>query len=263
LARHVNAFRIGLASVMLLGANLSIAQPDAKDTRRSGFDFMQPSTQALQRDDTQNPAMLWVKEGEALWTKTEGAAGKSCASCHAEAKTSMKGVAARFPAFSSDLKQIVNLQGQINTCRATRMQAPPLTPEHQTLLSLESFVAVQSRGLAIAPPADERMAAARARGEALFNQRIGQIDLSCRDCHVSNAGRALAGNKIPEAHATGYPIYRLEWQAVGSLQRRLRNCMVGVRAEPYAFGSDELVAIEAYLAQRAAGMRLESPGVRP
>ena len=259
----MNAFKVALAASLLTAASLSIAQPNVLDVRRSGFDFMQPATQALQRDDTQNPAMLWVKEGEALWKKAEGAAGKSCASCHAEAKTSMKGVAARFPAFSAPLKQIVNLQGQINTCRTTRMQAPPLVPEHQTLLSLESFVAMQSRGLPIAPPSDEQMSAARTRGEALFNQRIGQIDLSCRDCHVSNAGRALAGNKIPEAHPTGYPIYRLEWQAVGSLQRRLRNCMVGVRAEPYAFGSDELVALEAYLAQRAAGMRLESPGVRP
>ena len=259
----MNAFKVALAASLLTAASLSIAQPNVLDVRRSGFDFMQPATQALQRDDTQNPAMLWVKEGEALWKKAEGAAGKSCASCHAEAKTSMKGVAARFPAFSAPLKQIVNLQGQINTCRTTRMQAPPLVPEHQTLLSLESFVAMQSRGLPIAPPSDEQMSAARTRGEALFNQRIGQIDLSCRDCHVSNAGRALAGNKIPEGHATGYPIYRLEWQNVGSLQRRLRNCMVGVRAEPYAFGSDELVALEAYLAQRAAGMRLESPGVRP
>ncbi len=254
---------MALGSVMLLSASLSIAQPAAKESRRSGFDFMQPSTQALQRDDTQNPAMLWVKEGKALWTKAEGAAGKSCASCHADAKTSMKGVAARYPTFSSQTGQVINLQGQINFCRSNRMQAPPLAPEHQTLLSLESFVAMQSRGMPIAPPADERIAPAHARGEALFNQRIGQIDLSCRDCHVSNAGRALAGHKIPEAHPTGYPIYRLEWQAVGSLQRRLRNCMVGVRAEPYAFGSDELVAIEAYLAQRAAGMAIESPGVRP
>ena len=30
------------------------------------------------------------------------------------------------------------------------------------------------------------------------------------------------------------PEYRLEWQAMGSLDRRIRNCMVGVRAEPFA-----------------------------
>ena len=33
-------------------------------------------------------------------------------------------------------------------------------------------------------------------------------------------------------------------RAVGSLQRRLRNCMFGMRAEPYAYGSPEYVALE-------------------
>ena len=50
---------------------------------------------------------------------------------------------------------------------------------------------------------------------------------------------------------------------MGSLQRRLRNCMTGVRAEPYAYGAEELIELEAYLMQRAAGMPLETPAVRP
>jgi sulfur-oxidizing protein SoxA len=50
---------------------------------------------------------------------------------------------------------------------------------------------------------------------------------------------------------------------MGSLQRRLRNCMSGVRAAPFAFGSEELLGLELYLAQRAAGMPLETPAVRP
>ena len=92
---------------------------------------------------------------------------------------------------------------------------------------------------------------------------LGQVDLSCRDCHELLAGKRLGGNTIPQGHPTGYPIYRLEWQAVGSLQRRLRNCMTAVRSEPYPYGATELVDLEAYLAKRAAGMKVESPGVRP
>ena len=235
----------------------------AADTRKSGFDVMRAATQALQKDDSQNPAMLWVKDGEALWQRSEDGAAKSCASCHGDARNSMRGVAARYPAFSSALKRVINLQQQINYCRSTKQQAEPLPAEHQSLLSLESYVALQSRGLAVAPPNDEGLMLARSRGEMLFQQRIGQIALSCKDCHVDNAGKALAGNVIPEAHPTGYPIYRLEWQGVGSLQRRLRNCMTGVRAEPYAFGSDELISLEVYLASRANGMVVESPAVRP
>ncbi len=77
------------------------------------------------------------------------------------------------------------------------------------------------------------------------------------------AGRRLAGNVVPEAHPTGYPLYRLEWQALGSLQRRLRNCLVGMRAEPYAYGAPEMVDLELYLMWRARGMPMETPAVRP
>jgi sulfur-oxidizing protein SoxA len=68
----------------------------AADDRRSGADFMSPATQAMQRDDAQNPAMLWVASGEAQWNAAAGSSAKSCASCHGDAR-SMRGVAARFP----------------------------------------------------------------------------------------------------------------------------------------------------------------------
>src|SRR5262249_50515549 len=73
----------------------------------------------------------------------------------------------------------------------------------------------------------------------------------------------LAGNVIPQAHPTGYPLYRLEWQSLGSLERRLRNCLTGLRAEPYDFGASELVDLELYLMWRARGMTMESPAGRP
>ena len=107
------------------------------------------------------------------------------------------------------------------------------------------------------------MAPFRERGRRLFEERRGQLDLSCAQCHDNNAGRRLAGSVIPQGHPTGYPLYRLEWQGLGSLQRRLRNCMAGVRSEPYAYGSAEYVDLELFLMSRADGMALETPAVRP
>jgi sulfur-oxidizing protein SoxA len=103
----------------------------------------------------------------------------------------------------------------------------------------------------------------REQGAAIWARRQGQLNLSCAICHDDNAGKKLAGVAIPEAHPTGYPIYRLEWQALGSLKRRLRNCLVGVRAEAYPYDALEYVALEVFLMDRAKGMILESPGVRP
>jgi sulfur-oxidizing protein SoxA len=68
---------------------------------------------------------------------------------------------------------------------------------------------------------------------------------------------------VTQALPTGYPIYRLEWQSVGSLQRRLRNCITGMRALNYDFGAPELVELELYLMSRARGMPIETPAVRP
>jgi sulfur-oxidizing protein SoxA len=39
--------------------------------------------------------------------------------------------------------------------------------------------------------------------------------------------------------------------------------MTGVRAEPFAYGAPEMVALELYLAHRARGMVAEAPAVRP
>lgn len=233
----------------------------AADKRRSGTEFMAASTQAMQADDTLNPGMLWVKDGEALWQKPQGAAQKSCASCHTQ--SSMTGVASRYPAFDDVLKRPIALSQRINQCRQKHQQAEPLRLESQDLLSLESFVAHQSRGLPVVPPADSRLDAARQRGQQRYTQRMGQLNLSCAQCHDDNAGGRLGSSQIPQAHHTGYPVYRLEWQNLGSLQRRLRNCMSGVRAEPFAYGAPELVELELHLAVRAKGMLMETPGVRP
>ncbi len=249
-----------LLAGLLLPA-LAWSQPQAQ--RRSGFDAMGAATQAMQRDDAQNPGMLWVAEGEQLWHAPSGSAGKACFSCHAAAASSMRGVSARYPAFDTSTNRPVNLGQRINLCRQNHQAAGALAPESRALLSLESYVAHQSRGMPIALNTDLRLEPYRRRGEQLFGQRLGQLNLSCAQCHDTLAGGRLGSSVIPQAHPTGYPLYRLEWQGLGSLQRRLRGCLSGVRAEPYAYGSQELLELELYLAQRAAGMALETPAVRP
>ncbi len=246
----------------LLAALLLAACASVPDTRRSGLEAMTPTTQALQRDDSQNPAMLWVQEGQALWSRAAGTSGQSCAECHGDASRTMRGVAARYPRFDASLGRPVDLGERIAQCRV-RQGTPAPAPESQERLALEAFVAMQSRGLPIAPDEDARLAPFRERGGQRYEQRIGQLDLSCAQCHDALAGGRLGGSVIPQGHATGYPIYRLEWQALGSLQRRLRNCMSGVRAEPYAYDAVELIELELHLMQRARGMPMESPAVRP
>lgn len=230
---------------------------------RSGQEFMSQATRSMQRDDSLNPGMLWVREGEQLWSTAPRTGSPSCAGCHGDAARSMKGVAPRYPAHDDVLDRAVNLGQRIDQCRHRHQQLPLPAAETPQRLALETFVAHQSRGLPLAPPGGARMDAERERGRALFQQRFGQLDLSCAMCHDGNAGGRLGGSTIPEGHANGYPSYRLEWQDLGSLQRRLRNCMVGVRAQPFGFDSPEVVALESWLQQRGRGLTMETPAVRP
>jgi sulfur-oxidizing protein SoxA len=253
-------------SAVLLLAALDASAPAAEialPDRKSGYELMGRETRAMQDDDTANPAMLSVLDGEALWSRKEGAAEKSCADCHGDAAASMKGVAARYPAFDAARSRPINLEQRINICRTGQQKAAPFAFESRELLALAAYVGLQSRGMPIDIPDDPRTRPFLEIGRALFHQREGQLNLSCAQCHDDNWGQKLAGAPIPQAHPTGYPIYRLEWQSLGSLERRLRNCLSGMRAVSYPFGAPENVDLELFLMWRARGMPVETPAVRP
>ena len=224
---------------------------------------MGAALQKMQDDDTANPGMLFVQLGEQLWAKPAGAANKACADCHG-CRGSMKGVARPLPRHSQGRRQAgrsrrphQSLPHRQPAGRAVRA-GEPRAAVARSLCRAVSRAASRSRRRTI-----RGSAPFREQGAEIYRRRQGQLNLSCAICHDDNAGKKLAGVTIPEAHPTGYPIYRLEWQALGSLKRRLRNCLVGIRAEAYAYDAPEYVALEIYLMDRARGMPLDAPGVRP
>ena len=232
------------------------------DTRRSGRLDMGPATRAMQDDDAQNPGLLWLQTGQQQWGQPVGPRERSCASCH-QAPASLASAAPRYPRLSPDGQRPLTLAQRINHCRTEQQGAPALATESQELLGLETLLGHAARGRSIDPDADPRLAPWTTRGRLRYQQRLGQLNLSCTQCHDQLAGGRLGGSLIPQAHPTGYPQYRLEWQGMGSLQRRLRNCLIGVRAEPWPDGAVEWTELELHLKQRAAGMPLETPAVRP
>jgi sulfur-oxidizing protein SoxA len=254
---------LAAAACILLDFTACAAAEIPLTERRSGYDLMGRETRAMQDEDATNPGMLWVLDGEELWKRKAGAADRACADCHGNARASMKGVAARYPAFDASRGRPVDLEQRINMCRTERQKAPPLAFESRDLLALTAYVGRQSRGLPINIAIDARSKPFLDAGREAFNRRQGQLNLACAQCHDDNWGRRLAGSVIPQAHPTGYPLYRLEWQGLGSLQRRLRNCLTGMRAQAPDFGAAELVDLELFLMWRAREMKIETPAVRP
>jgi len=247
--------------LILIGVDSSQALEVPKDTRQSSYYLMTPENRAMQDDSNLNPALFWVMDGQSLWKEKTGKKNIDCASCHGDSGQKMAGVATQFPKMQKGKLQ--TLEGQINQCRTSRQEAPVLAYESKELLALTTWVASQSKGMPIAVQETPQNKKDLQQGRQFFNERMGQLNLSCAQCHQDRAGLKLGGSLIPQGHPTAYPIYRIEWQTMGSIQRRLRNCMSGVRAQQFEYGSQEMAQLELFLMWRARGMPLETPGVRP
>lgn len=228
----------------------------------SGYTYADPSTQAMQDDDFANPGFLWVQEGEALWSKPDGAANKACADCHGKAEETMKRVGATYPKWQDKLGKLENIEQRINQCRVDNQQAEPWAWESRALLAMTAYVRTQSRGEKVDVSIDGPAKPHFENGEKLYYTRHGQLDLSCANCHEDNSGNWIRGDLLGQSMANGFPTYRLREQKLISLQFRLIGCVRDTRAEPYDYGSPEYLDLELYLAHRAKDLPVEAPSVR-
>ena len=255
----------GAAGCLLAGcgqqADVSVLGTSAPDPLQSGYEFLQADTQSLQDDDFANPGFLWVDRGRALFASAEGVS-QACSACHDSSDQSFRSSAAHYPAMDAESGELLNLEGRINMCRTRHQASEPLPYESDELLALTTYVASLARGTPISVDVSGAAEVWFEKGRDYFYTRRGQYNLACTQCHDDNWGKQLRGDTISQGHGTAFPAYRLEWQTLGSLHRRLSDCDAGVRAEPYPLGSDEYLAVELYLAQRAEGLDVEAPGVR-
>lgn len=253
-------FLTAAAAVLALGTAQAQQRALPLDALRSGIEFAGSDVRAMQADDAANPGFLWVERGEKLWH--DASRSKSCADCHGDAGASMRGVATRYPAYDPASAGVLDLEGRINACRVGQQKQTPLERESDDLLGLTAYVAYQSRGLPMAVKIDGPARSTFERGRAFYYTRYGQMNLACAQCHEQNWGKRLYAETLSQGHGTAFPAYKLEWQTMGSLQRRIRACLFGVRAEMPAAGAPELTDAELFLAWRAQGLPVETPGVR-
>ena len=234
-------------------------EPRNIEPRKSGLIFLSPTLQAQQTDPAQNPASLWVERGQSLMQA-------QCLSCHSGA-TTLNNAAATFPKLDTNNK-LINLEDQIQRCliRVDPKQAHSL--ESERVLSLSAALHQAAKGAPIQATKPQQATQASVwqdlydQGERLYTTRMGRINLACAHCHDDKVGAQMRGDVISQAHPTGFPIYRLSWQGMGSIDRRLRACYSGVQAPLPAIGSQELRVLELFLKVRAQGMVLDGPSIR-
>ncbi len=269
-ARFAITVALTLAALAAAARPLAFAGSRGQNTppglqQRSGYEDMSASLQALQRDMGLNPAWLSIEQGRAAWNAT-APAQRSCASCHGPLD-SMARSAAAHPRWHAASNRPRTVEDQVLECRR-RQEGSGMSQTRPQLgdgmsLALSAALVAASQGQALSPDPHPALAPWVEQGQQLWHQRMGQLNLSCAQCHDQRSGQRLGGTRIPQGHDTGYPLYRMQWQGLGSLERRLRGCMSGVRAEPFAPGADEWRALAAYMHRRSAGLLMEAGAIRP
>jgi L-cysteine S-thiosulfotransferase len=240
----------------------------SQDKRTSGNTYLSKQLQELQNDATRNPISLWQERGQNLWQN-------QCKSCHGEIDT-FKRSAASFPRLSPEGKSLVNLEDQIARCQQRK---PALATSTETTAKLEIdndevlslsvalHQAAVGTPIKVIAPAGNSAAEVQwqerlSSGEKLYQTRIGRMNLACMHCHDQKVGAQMRADTISQGHPTGFPIYRMSWQTMGTIDRRLRACYSGVQATVPSTGSADLRDLELFLKVRANGMPIDGPSIR-
>lgn len=229
------------------------------DTIYSGWRFRSAETQALEMDDFDNPAFVFVEQAEDLWDKVDGAAGKACSSCH-EDVADFAGLRTQLPRV--DDGELVTMENLINECRTERMEADPWKWSKGKMTAMTALIGVQSRGMPMNVAIDGDAAPFWEKGKELYYTRVGQLDMACSNCHEDNYGMMIRADHLSQGQVNGFPTYRLKNAKLNSIHGRFKGCMKNIRATPFKEGGDEFKALELYLASRGQGLSVETPSVR-
>jgi len=227
----------------------------------SGWRFRSKETQSLQTDDFDNPSFVFVEDGEALFDKVDGSEGKSCSSCH-EDVAEFKGLRPTLPRWNEAKGKLYSMEQYVNDCRVDRMGAEKWKWTGTNMTAMTSLISLQSRGMPISVATDGPAAEILAKGKEIYYTRVGQLDMSCANCHEDNYGAYIRADHLSQGQINGFPTYRLKNTKMNSIHARFKGCMKNIRAQPFKPGSAEFQALELYVASRGNGLSVESPSVR-
>lgn len=227
----------------------------------SGWLYRDSSTQDMELDDFENPAMPFVDAGLDAWSVAEGSEGKSCADCHGSIEEGMKGVRAAMPKVNTE-GVLWSAEDYINDCRVNRMGAEAWDWDKNPMKNMTAAIALQSRGMPVNVAIDGAAAPYWEQGREMYYTRYGKLQLSCANCHEENNNNWIRGDHLSQGQINGFPTFRLKTSGVVSMHNRFRGCIRDTQAETFPMGSDEFRALELYVASRGLGLSVAAPGVR-
>ncbi|MGB7915941.1 MAG: sulfur oxidation c-type cytochrome SoxA [Rhodomicrobium sp.] len=229
-----------------------------------GEEFLRPSVRAMQADDFDNPALPLVEAAEASWSTPATPGGKSCEDCHGGGdKNLLKRVAAAYPKYVPDLKEVITLQTRINNCRKIHLGEPAIAEEDSRMIGMTAYLRWLARGAPSAVDITGPNAEVFERGRRLYQTKLGRFQISCAQCHNEKFGQKFGADTLSQGHPLAYPAFKSSEGRVISLHERFRMCNKFARAEGQPDSAPDYVALELYLNWRSKSLPITAPGVRP
>lgn len=233
----------------------------ALKTLYSGWHYREAETRDLQRDDFDNPGMVFVDRGLDSWNKAQGKNGESCAGCH-EGPESMTGLRAVTPRVDEKTGKLMTVENYIDACVTERMGLEAWGWTGDKMKDMMALISMQSRGMPVNVTVDGAAAPFWEKGKEIYYTRFGQLEMSCANCHEDNQGLMIRADHLSQGQINGFPTYRLKDAGLLSAQQRFVGCVRDTRAETFKPNSDEFKALELYVASRGNGLSVEGVSVR-
>jgi sulfur-oxidizing protein SoxA len=234
---------------------------DALGEAMSGWLFRDPDTRDMERDDFDNPGMLFVEQAREMWNEVDGTEGKSCAACHGTPED-MAEVRPVYPKYVEAAGEVRTLEMQVNDCRTARMGAKEWKYDGGDMTNMVALLSAVSRGKPVNVAIDGPAQSTWEKGKEIYYTRYGQLELSCANCHEQNNGKMIRADHLSQGQINGFPAYRLKNTKLNAVQDRFKGCIRDTRAETFSSGSPEFIALELYVASRGNGLSVEGPSVR-
>ncbi|MFQ5995838.1 MAG: sulfur oxidation c-type cytochrome SoxA [Acidiferrobacterales bacterium] len=227
-------------------ANGLYALPTAKEQREQWQQVMQLP-----------PYEFALEEGEKFWDEND------LGNCF---KNGGRNIAQHYPYWDERSEMVRTIELDINEC-LKRNDKPPLDDlKKGAMAQVVAYMKSLSRGqrVKIAIPSPEARDAYE-EGRRFYWAKRGQLNLSCADCHVNNAGKLYAGEVLSAGlgHGVGYPAYRAEWGGLGTLHWRYASCNAQVGAAPFKAQSRQYRHLQYYATFLQQGLPLTAPSQRP
>ena len=231
------------------------------ETIYSGWLYREDDTRDLQRDDFDNPGMVFVDRGLDTWNKPIGKNGESCAGCHQGPET-LAGLRAVTPRVDAKTGKLMTVENYVDLCVTERMGLESWKWTGDQMKDMVALISMQSRGMVVNVAIDGPAAPFWEKGKEIYYTRFGQLEMACANCHEQYQGKHIRSDHLSQGQINGFPTYRLKDAGILTAQQRFVGCVRDTRAETFKPNSDEFKALELYVASRGNGLTVEGVSVR-